>query len=90
MRKITERTPRNIRYGYHEPIAILSLTAFSAIVVFQPDEFDVGTCDFVVADLYDDCIISQPRRVRTHVDGNGKLYFYRHGRLTFLDEFIRI
>lgn len=90
MRKITERAPMKERYSLKVPIACLSLSPFTAIVLYQPDEYDAGKCDFVVADLYDDCIISQPRRVRTHVDGNGKPYFYRHGRLTFLDEFIRI
>lgn len=90
MRKITERTPRCERYQDETPIAILSLSAFSAIAIYQPDEFDVGTCDFVVADLNDRNELIKPRRVTAHFDKNGISYFYRYGRKCYLDEFIRI
>lgn len=90
MRKITERTPRCERYQDETPIAILSLSAFSAIAIYQPDEFDVGTCEFVVADLNDKNELIKPRRVTTHFDINGVSYFYRYGRKCHLDEFIRI
>lgn len=90
MKKITERTPRSIRYQGETPIAILSLSAFSAIAIYQPDEFDVGTCEFVVADLNNRNELIKPRCVTTHFDRNGVSYFYRYGRKCFLDEFIRI
>lgn len=90
MTKITERTPRSIRYQYETPIAILSLSAFSAIAIYQPDEIDIGTCEFVVADLNDRNELIKPRRVTTHSDKNGISYFYRYGRKCYLDEFIRI
>lgn len=90
MTKITERTPLTIRYGCESPIAILSLSAFSAIAIFQPDEFDIGTCDFVVADINDRNELIKPRRVTAHLDRNGCSYFYRYGRKCYLDEFIRI
>lgn len=90
MRKITEKTPRFERYDTQTPIAILSLSAFSAIAIYQPDEFDAGTCDFVVADLNDRNELIKPRRVTTHFDINGVSYFYRYGRKCYLDEFIRI
>lgn len=90
MRKITEKTPRCERYETQTPIAILSLSAFSAIAIYQPDEFDVGTCEFVVADLNDKNELIKPRRVTTHFDINGISYFYRNGRKCYLDEFIRI
>lgn len=90
MRKITERMPRSVRYQDATPIALLSLSAFSAIAIYQPDEFDVGTCEFVVADLNDRKELIKPRRVTTHFDKNGNSYFYRYGRKCYLDEFIRI
>lgn len=90
MKKITERTPRRERYQFKTPIAINSLSAFSAIVIYQPDEFDLGTCEFVVADLNDKNELVKPRRVTTHVDRTGAPYFYRYGRKCYLDEFIRI
>ena len=90
MTKITERTPRKDRYECEKPIAILSLSAFSAIALYQPDEFDIGTCDFIVADLNDRNELIKPRRVTTHFDINGVPYFYRYGRKCYLDEFIRI
>ena len=90
MTKITERTPRFARYQDETPIAILSLSAFSAIALYQPDKFDVGTCDFVVADLNDKNELIKPRRVTTHFDINGVSYFDRYGRKCYLDEFIRI
>ena len=90
MRKITERTLRSVRYQDATPIALLSLSAFSAIAIYQPDEFDVGTCEFVVADLNDRNELIKPRRVTTHFDKNGISYFYRYGRKCYLDEFIRI
>lgn len=90
MKKITERTPRCVRYQAETPIAILSLSAFSAIAIYQPDEFDTGTCEFVVADLNDRNELIKPRRVTTNVDKNGVPYFYRYGRKCYLDEFIRI
>lgn len=90
MKKITERTPRSIRYQGETPIAILSLSAFSAIALYQPDEYDIGTCDFIVADLNDNCELISPRRVTTHIDKDGHLYFYRFGRKCYLDEFCRI
>ena len=90
MTKITERTPRSLRYQDETPIAILSLSAFLAIAIFQPDEFDIGTCEFVVAGLNDRNELIKPRRVTTHFDRNGGSYFYRYGRKCYLDEFIRI
>lgn len=90
MRKITERALRSERYKDETPIAILSLSAFSAIAIYQPDEFDVGTCEFVVADLNDRNELIKPRRVTTHIDSNGNPYFYRYNRKCYLDEFIRI
>jgi hypothetical protein len=90
MRKITEKTPRCKRYESQTPIAILSLSAFSAIAIYQPDEFDLGTCEFVVADLNDRNELIKPRRVTMHFDKNGISYFYRNGRKCYLDEFIRI
>lgn len=90
MGKITEKTPRCLRYQSETPIAILSLSAFSAIAIYQPDEFDAGTCEFVVADLNDRNELIKPRRVTTHSDKNGISYFYRYGRKCYLDEFIRI
>ena len=90
MRKISEKTPRCERYGTQTPIAILSLSAFSAIAIYQPDEFDARTCEFVVADLNDRNELIKPRRVTTHFDINGVSYFYRYGRKCYLDEFIRI
>ena len=90
MRKITERTPMVIRYSEEKPIAILSLSAFSAIAIYKPDEFDIGTCEFVVADLNDSGELIKPRRVTTHFDINGNSYFYRYNRKCYLDEFIRI
>lgn len=90
MTKITERTPRTIRYEREKPIAILSLSAFSAIALYQPDEFDIGTCEFVVADFNNRNELIKPRRVTTHFDKNGGCYFYRYGRKCYLDEFIRI
>lgn len=90
MTKITERTPRSLRYQDQTPIAILSLSAFSAIAIYQPDEFDIGTCEFVVADLNERNELIKPRRVTTRHDKNGISYFYRYGRKCYLDEFIRI
>ena len=90
MRKITEKTPRCKRYELQTPIAILSLSAFSAIAIYQPNEFDVGTCEFVVANLNDRNELIKPRCVTTHFDKNGISYFYRYGRKCYLDEFIRI
>lgn len=90
MKKITERTSRCVRYQAETPIAILSLSAFSAIAIYQPDEFDAGTCEFIVADLNDRNELIKPRRVTTNVDKNGVPYFYRYGRKCYLDEFIRI
>lgn len=90
MIKITEKTPRCERYETQTPIAILSLSAFSAIAIYQPDEFDAGTCEFVVADLNDRNELIKPRRVTTHFDIKGVSYFYRYGRKCYLDEFIRI
>ena len=68
MTKITERTPRSLRYQDQTPIAILSLSAFSAIAIYQPDEIDIGTCEFVVADLNDRNELIKLRRVTTHYD----------------------
>lgn len=90
MKKITDRTPRSVRYQVETPIAILSLSAYSAIVIYQPDEFDVGTCDFVVGDINDRNELIKPRRVNIRFDRNGVSYFYRYGRKCYLDEFIRI
>lgn len=90
MRKITERTPMKERYSLEVPIACLSLSAFTAIVLYQPVDYDVGKCEFVVADLDDCCKLISPRRVTTHIDSNGKPYFYRYNRKWYLDEFIRI
>lgn len=90
MTKITERTPRSLRYQDQTPIAILSLSAYSAIAIYQPDEIDIGTCEFVVADLNERDELIKPRRVTTHYDKNGIAYFYRYGRKCYLDEFIRI
>lgn len=90
MKKNTERTTRYARYQNQTPIALLSLSAFSAIAIYQPDEFDVGTCEFVVANLNDRNELIKPRRVTTNVDKNGVPYFYRYGRKCYLDEFIRI
>jgi hypothetical protein len=90
MTKITERTPRSFRYQGQTPIAILSLSAISAIAIYQPDEIDIGTCEFVVADLNYRNELIKPRRVTTHYDKNGIPYFYRYGRKCYLDEFIRI
>lgn len=90
MTKITERTPRSLCYQDQTPIAILSLSPFSAIAIYQPDEIDIGTCEFVVADLNDRNELIKPRRVTTHYDKNGISYFYRYGRKCYLDEFIRI
>ena len=90
MTKITERTPRSLRYHDQTPIAILSLSAFSAIAIYQPDEIDIGTCEFVVADLNYRNEIIKPRRVTAHYDKNGIPYFYRYGRKCYLDEFMRI
>ena len=39
------------RYSLEVPIAFLSLSPFTAIVLYQPDEYDLGKCEFVVADL---------------------------------------
>lgn len=88
--KITERTARSVRYRDETPIAMLSLSAFSAIAIYQPDEFDAGTCEFVVANLNDKNELIKPRRVTAHFDINGVSYFYRNGRKCYLDEFIRI
>lgn len=90
MKKITERTPRIERYENSTPIAILSLSSFTAIALFQPDIFDVGTCDFIVANLNDSRELISPRRVSCHFDINGNPYFYHYNRKCFLDEFIRI
>ena len=90
MRKITERTPMRVRYSLEVPIAYLSLSPFTAIVLYQPDDFDKGKCEFIVADLDDFCDPISPRRVITHIDSNGKPYFYRYNRKCCLDEFIRI
>lgn len=90
MKKITERTPRHVRYKDETPIAVKSWSAFSATVLYQPDKFDLGTCEFVVADLNDRNELIKPRRVTTNVDKNGVPYFYRYGRKCYLDEFIRI
>lgn len=90
MRKITERTPMKERYSLEVPIACLSLSSFTAIVLYQPDEYDAGKCEFVVADLDDLFELISPRRVKTHIDCDGKPFFYRHNRKCYLDEFIRI
>lgn len=90
MRKNTESSPMKERYGLKVPIACLSLSSFTAIVLYQPDEYDVGKCEFVVADLNVFCELISPRRVTTHIDCNGNPYFYRHNRKCYLDEFIRI
>ena len=90
MRKITERTPMKERYSLEVPIAYLSLSPFMAIALYQPDEYDAGKCEFVVADLDDFCELISSRRVKTHIDCDGKPYFYRHNRKCYLDEFIRI
>lgn len=90
MRKNTERTSMRERYSLDVPIAYLSLSPFTAIVLYQPDEYDVGKCEFVVADLDVFCELISPRRVTTHIDSNGNPYFYRHNRKCYLDEFIRI
>jgi len=90
MKKITEKTPMRERYSLAVPIACLSLSPLSAIVLYQPDEYDIGKCEFIVADLDVFCEPISPRRVKTHVDSNGKPYFYRYNRKCYLDEFIRI
>lgn len=90
MRKITERTPMKERYSLEVPIGCLSLSPFTAIVLYQPDEYDAGKCEFVVADLDVFCEPISPRRVKTHIDSNGNPYFYRYNRKCYLDEFIRI
>lgn len=90
MRKITERTPIIERYDLEVPIAFLSLSPFTAIVLYQPDDFDKGKCEFIVADLDVFCELISPRRVTTHLDSNGNPYFYRYNRKCYLDEFIRI
>lgn len=90
MRKITERTPMKERYSLEVPFACLSLSPFTAIVLYHPDEYDAGKCEFVVADLDVFCAPISPRRVKTHIDCDGKPYFYRYNRKCCLDEFIRI
>jgi hypothetical protein len=90
MRKITERTPMKERYSLEVPIACLSLSPNMAIVLYQPDDYDAGKCEFVVADLDVFCELISPRRVTTHIDSSGKPYFYRYNRKCYLDEFIRI
>ena len=90
MRKITERSPMRERYSLEVPIAYLSLSPFTAIVLYQPDEYDAGKCEFVVAGLDVFCEPISPRRVKTHIDCDGKPYFYRYNRKCYLDEFIRI
>ena len=90
MRKNTEIEPMRERYSLEVPIACLSLSALTAIVLYQPDEYDVGKCEFVVADLDVFCELISPRRVKTHIDSDGKPYFYRYKRKCYLDEFIRI
>lgn len=90
MRKITERVPMRVRYSLKVPFACLSLSAFTAIVLYQPDDFDKGKCEFIVADLDVFCEPISPRRVTTHLDINGNPYFYRYNRKCYLDEFIRI
>lgn len=75
MRKNTERTPMRERYSLEVPIACLSLSPFTAIVLYQPDEYDAGKCEFVVADLDVFCEPISPRRVKTHIDCDGKLIF---------------
>lgn len=90
MRKITERTSMKERYSLKVPIACLSLSPFTAIVLYQPDEYDAGKCEFVVADLDVFCEPLSPKRVKTHIDCDGKPYFYRYNRKCYLDEFIRI
>lgn len=90
MRKITERTPMKERYSLKVPIALLSLSPFTAVVLYQPDEYDTGKCEFVVADLDVFCELIRPRRVKTRIDYDGKPYFYRYNRKCYLDEFIRI
>lgn len=90
MRKNTERSSMIERYSLEVPIACLSLSPFTAIVLYQPDDFDKGKCEFIVADLDDFCELLNPRRVTTHIDSNGNPYFYRYNRKCYLDEFIRI
>ena len=90
MRKITERTPMRERYSLEVPIACLPLSPFTAIMIYQPDDFDKGKCEFIVADLDIFCKLINPRRVTTHIDSSGNPYFYRHNRKCYLDEFIRI
>lgn len=90
MRKITERTSMKERYSLEVPIACLSLSPFRAIVLYQPDEYDSGKCEFVVADLDVFCEPIRPRKVKIHIDCDGKPYFYRYNRKCYLDEFIRI
>ena len=90
MRKNTERTSMIERYSLEVPIAFLSLSPFMAIVLYQPDDFDKGKCEFIVADLDVFCELISPRRVTTHIDSNGNPYFYRYNRKCYLDEFIRI
>lgn len=90
MRKNTEIAPMRERYSLEVPIACLSLSPFTAIVLYQPDEYDAGKCEFVVADLDVFCEPISPRRVKTHIDCGGKPYFYRYNRKCYLDEFIRI
>lgn len=90
MKKNTEKTPMRERYSLTVPFAFLSLSPFSAIVLYQPDEYDTGKCEFIVADLDVFCEPISPRRVKTHVDSNGNPYFYRYNRKCYLDEFIRI
>lgn len=90
MRKITEITPMKERYSLEVPFACLSLSSIRAIGLYQPDEYDAGKCEFVVADLDIFCELISPRRVKTHIDCDGKPYFYRYNRKCYLDEFIRI
>lgn len=90
MRKNTKRAPMRERYSLKVPFAYLSLSPFTAIVLYQPDEYDAGKCEFVVADLDVFCEPISPRRITTHIDSNDKPYFYRYKRKCCLDEFIRI
>lgn len=90
MRKNTKRLPMIERYSLEVPIACLSLSPSTAIVLYQPDDFDKGKCEFIVADLGVYCELISPRRVTTHIDSNGNPYFYRYNRKCYLDEFIRI
>lgn len=90
MRKNTESSPMRERYSLKVPFAYLSLSPITAIVLYQPDEYDAGKCEFVVANLDIFCEPISPRRVTTHIDSNGNPYFYRYNRKCYLDEFIRI